>query len=257
MDEAERRARRAAAARARPQDPAVRAREAAAKLVRRLADPETVHANDAAAQRFIKYANILCGSLSAPTSLAGVVRILNLKTGERLLIKGFRGEIRDMAFARLATTVMLAIVDEFGTLCVYEIHENNTTLLVKVDRPTDEVSSEYRRVVWCPYVPDDGARESRGKRIHIHTSNLIDLKPQTYDACKRTRLRILHTYTGYIRIYIHHQPVLGAEWPDSKPRRSKHVLLDCVGDDDGFVEEHHLLDQERSARLLMFATRRH
>ncbi|KAH6946191.1 hypothetical protein HPB50_012048 [Hyalomma asiaticum] len=41
MDEAERRARRAAAARARPQDPAVRAREAAAKRARRLADPET------------------------------------------------------------------------------------------------------------------------------------------------------------------------------------------------------------------------
>lgn len=69
---------------------------------------------------------------SAAATPAGVVRVLNLKTGERLLVKGFRGQIRDMAFARLATTVMLAIVDEFGTLCVYEVHENTSTLLMKV-----------------------------------------------------------------------------------------------------------------------------
>ncbi|XP_075557254.1 enhancer of mRNA-decapping protein 4 homolog Ge-1 isoform X5 [Dermacentor variabilis] len=100
----------------------------------------------------------LAYALRAAATPAGVVRVLNLKTGERLLVKGFRGQIRDMAFARLATTVMLAIVDEFGTLCVYEVHENTSTLLMKVERPADEESSEYRRVVWCPYVPDDGAR---------------------------------------------------------------------------------------------------
>lgn len=100
----------------------------------------------------------LAYGLKAATSPVGVVRVLNLKTGDRLLIKGFRGHIRDMAFAHLATTVLLAIVDEFGILCVYEIHENTTILLLKVERPTDEVSSEYRRVIWCPYVPDDGAR---------------------------------------------------------------------------------------------------
>uniref|UniRef100_A0A131XI36 Putative nuclear protein n=1 Tax=Hyalomma excavatum TaxID=257692 RepID=A0A131XI36_9ACAR len=118
----------------------------------------------------------LAYALRAATSLPGVVRVLNLKTGERLLIKGFRGQIRDMAFARLATTVMLAIVDEFGTLCVYEIHENNTTLLVKVDRPADEVPSEYRRVVWCPYVPDDGARggnsaEEENSKVLVATNH--------------------------------------------------------------------------------------
>ncbi|XP_075724825.1 uncharacterized protein LOC119179990 isoform X2 [Rhipicephalus microplus] len=51
MDETKKRARWAAAARARRQDPAVRAREAAAKRVRRLAAPETVRAYDAARQR--------------------------------------------------------------------------------------------------------------------------------------------------------------------------------------------------------------
>ncbi|XP_049516838.1 enhancer of mRNA-decapping protein 4-like isoform X5 [Dermacentor silvarum] len=100
----------------------------------------------------------LAYALKAPTTPEGVVRVLNLKTGERLLVRGLKGQIRDMAFARLATTVMLAIVDEFGTLCVYDIHENTSTLLMKVERPDDEESSEYRRVVWCPYVPDDGAR---------------------------------------------------------------------------------------------------
>ncbi|XP_049523476.1 uncharacterized protein LOC119453068 isoform X12 [Dermacentor silvarum] len=57
MDDAQRRARMAAAARARRQDPAVRAREAAAKRARRLADPETVRANDAAAKRALRSAD--------------------------------------------------------------------------------------------------------------------------------------------------------------------------------------------------------
>ncbi|XP_077503417.1 enhancer of mRNA-decapping protein 4 homolog Ge-1 isoform X6 [Amblyomma americanum] len=101
----------------------------------------------------------LAYALRAANSSAGVVRVLNLKTGQRLLVKGFRGPIQDMAFAWLATTVMLAVVDVYGTLCVYSIdNDTSSTLLFKVERPPDEVPSEYRRVVWCPYVPDDGSR---------------------------------------------------------------------------------------------------
>ncbi|KAH6932751.1 hypothetical protein HPB50_009189 [Hyalomma asiaticum] len=55
-------------------------------------------------------------------------------------------------------------------------------------------------------------RKQRQTYPHPH-QQLDSLKPQTYDACKRTRLRILPTYTGFIRIYIHHQPVLGAGTP--------------------------------------------
>uniref|UniRef100_A0A023FHJ3 Putative enhancer of mrna-decapping protein 4 n=1 Tax=Amblyomma cajennense TaxID=34607 RepID=A0A023FHJ3_AMBCJ len=107
----------------------------------------------------------LAYALRAANSSAGVVRVLNLRTGQRLLVKGFRGLVQDMAFAWLSTTVMLAVVDVYGTLCVYSIDDDtSSTLLFKVERPADEAPSEYRRVVWCPYVPDDGSRVATVQR---------------------------------------------------------------------------------------------
>ncbi|XP_064466676.1 enhancer of mRNA-decapping protein 4-like isoform X2 [Ornithodoros turicata] len=99
-------------------------------------------------------------AIRAATSPSGAVRVLNHKTGERTLIKGLRGLVRDMAFARSVTRVLLAIVDEYGTLYVYEIHDESGTLtperLLQVDRPSDTSPSDYHRVVWCAYVPDEG-----------------------------------------------------------------------------------------------------
>ncbi|XP_077542100.1 enhancer of mRNA-decapping protein 4 homolog Ge-1 isoform X5 [Haemaphysalis longicornis] len=104
----------------------------------------------------------LAYALRTADSSAGVVRVLNLQTGVRVLLRGFRGLIRDMAFARLMSPVLIAVVDAFGTLCVYEVHNSDkSTLWLKVERPAGEPASEHRRVVWCPYVPDD-ARGGNG-----------------------------------------------------------------------------------------------
>lgn len=97
-------------------------------------------------------------AIRAATSPSGAVRVLNHKTGERTLVKGFRGLVMDMAFAWIPSRILLAIVDEYGTLYVYKIGDEAgclaTELLLQVERPSNEKPSEYRRVVWCSYVPD-------------------------------------------------------------------------------------------------------
>ena len=49
--------------------------------------------------------------------------MINRKTAERALLKGFQGKVIDVAFAHL-TTVVIGAVDEVGNMFVYEIHEN-------------------------------------------------------------------------------------------------------------------------------------
>uniref|UniRef100_A0A131XR08 Putative enhancer of mrna-decapping protein 4 n=1 Tax=Ixodes ricinus TaxID=34613 RepID=A0A131XR08_IXORI len=104
----------------------------------------------------------LAYAIRAATSPSGAVRVLNHKTGERTLVKGLRGLVQDMGFAWLSSRILLAIVDEYGTLYVYEIDDESgsltPTLLLQVERPVNEKPSEYRRVVWCSYVPDGGIR---------------------------------------------------------------------------------------------------
>ncbi|CAN7939103.1 unnamed protein product [Ixodes hexagonus] len=104
----------------------------------------------------------LAYAIRAATSPSGAVRVLNHKTGERTLVKGLRGLVQDMGFAWLSSRILLAIVDEYGTLYVYEIDDEagslTPTLLLQVERPANAKPSEYRRVVWCSYVPDGSFR---------------------------------------------------------------------------------------------------
>ena len=53
----------------------------------------------------------------------GVVRVINRKTAERALLKGYAGSVLDVAFAHLAA-VVLGSVDELGNMFVYEILED-------------------------------------------------------------------------------------------------------------------------------------
>ena len=52
------------------------------------------------------------------------MRVTNRKTAERTLLKDFVGRVIDLAFAH-TDDVILAVVDEIGNLCVYEIKEND------------------------------------------------------------------------------------------------------------------------------------
>ena len=65
------------------------------------------------------------GSQTVTGKFGGVVRIMNRTTAERTLLKDFVGRVTDLAFAH-TDDVILAVVDEIGNLCVYEIKESFT-----------------------------------------------------------------------------------------------------------------------------------
>ena len=52
----------------------------------------------------------------------GIVRLINRKTAERALVKGFRGKVTDISFAHLSS-VILGAVDEVGNMFIQEIQE--------------------------------------------------------------------------------------------------------------------------------------
>lgn len=89
----------------------------------------------------------------------GVVRVINMKSSERSLLKGFSGRVSDIAFAHLSTYI-LGAVDEMGNMFIYEILESQNgkiecELLLNVVRPPDTDPLEEHRLIWCPYMPED------------------------------------------------------------------------------------------------------
>ena len=54
----------------------------------------------------------------------GVVRVLNMATSDRTLLKNFSGRVTDVAFAHLQNDVILGAVDEMGNMFIYEIRDN-------------------------------------------------------------------------------------------------------------------------------------
>ncbi|XP_033125273.1 enhancer of mRNA-decapping protein 4-like isoform X2 [Anneissia japonica] len=85
------------------------------------------------------------------------VRILNRKTSTRALIKGFTGVVSDLAFAHTSSNV-LACIDKLGNLTVYELQDVNDKLefelKVNLTQDGNNISSDFHRVVWCPYIPE-------------------------------------------------------------------------------------------------------
>ena len=55
----------------------------------------------------------------------GLVRVIQRRTAERVLLKGFSGKVLDISFAHL-WSVVLGTVDQFGNLTVYEILEDSS-----------------------------------------------------------------------------------------------------------------------------------
>ncbi|XP_067652269.1 enhancer of mRNA-decapping protein 4-like isoform X1 [Haliotis asinina] len=88
----------------------------------------------------------------------GVVRVISRKSAERVLLKDFNGRVIDVAFAH-TDEILLAAVDEIGNLFVHEIKEEDgkvvSSLILHVKHPQTTPSSEFHRVIWCPYIPED------------------------------------------------------------------------------------------------------
>ncbi|XP_043285480.1 enhancer of mRNA-decapping protein 4 [Venturia canescens] len=91
---------------------------------------------------------------------AGVVRVVYKEREQRALLRGMRGTIQDLAFARVSGAV-LACIDYLGCLFVHTIDSTPTnlvcTLILQVE--TEEVSPTIHRVIWCPYIPEDEVSE--------------------------------------------------------------------------------------------------
>ncbi|KAK7478360.1 hypothetical protein BaRGS_00030364 [Batillaria attramentaria] len=126
----------------------------------------------------------------------GNVRIISRRTAERALLKGFTGSVLDVAFAH-SEEVILAAVDETGSLFVYTcqlgqdgkiVHWfitltfGSTTPMLIVNRAASGGVSEYHRVIWCPYWPDedgdddaDGFGQDSSKMLAITQEESIEL----------------------------------------------------------------------------------
>lgn len=89
----------------------------------------------------------------------GIVRIINRRTAERVLLKDFTGRVIDIAFAH-TDDVIFGAVDEMGNLFVYSLKEMDQdklviNLVLHVVRDKDTPHTEYHRLIWCPFIPDD------------------------------------------------------------------------------------------------------
>ncbi|KAM9814824.1 enhancer of mRNA-decapping protein 4 isoform 1-T1 [Syngnathus typhle] len=87
-----------------------------------------------------------------------MIRVLSVGSAERCLLKGFTGAVTDLAFAHLDSP-LLGCVDEAGNLMVWELTCTSSTILdqivVHIQRPQDTPLNLHRRLIWCPFIPDE------------------------------------------------------------------------------------------------------
>uniref|UniRef100_A0A8C5N2P6 Enhancer of mRNA-decapping protein 4 n=1 Tax=Leptobrachium leishanense TaxID=445787 RepID=A0A8C5N2P6_9ANUR len=95
-----------------------------------------------------------------------MVRVLSITTAERILLKGMKGGVTDLAFAHLNSN-QLACLDEAGSLFVWRLTMESGKLqdeiIVHIQRQDDTPLNNLRRIIWCPYIPEeneDGPEDS-------------------------------------------------------------------------------------------------
>jgi len=89
------------------------------------------------------------------TGMEGMVRVCNIASSMRALIKGMSGEVLDLQFAHTDRERILAVID-VSSLFVYKVDQIEGNLLcnlvLKVEDPIPKYVPEYDMVSWCPYV---------------------------------------------------------------------------------------------------------
>ncbi|XP_073514062.1 enhancer of mRNA-decapping protein 4 isoform X2 [Phyllobates terribilis] len=87
-----------------------------------------------------------------------MIRVLSITTAERILLKGITGSVTDLAFAHLNSD-QLACLDEAGSLFVWRLDMDNGKIIdevvVHIRRPDHIQLNSNRRIIWCPYIPDE------------------------------------------------------------------------------------------------------
>ncbi|NWQ77347.1 EDC4 protein, partial [Columbina picui] len=100
----------------------------------------------------------LAYAIRAATNGSAMVRVLSVSTAERTLLKGFTGGVADLAFAHLNSN-QLACLDEAGNLFVWRLamdkEKIQEEILVNIKRPDNTPLNTSRRIIWCPFIPDD------------------------------------------------------------------------------------------------------
>ena len=90
---------------------------------------------------------------AVPGKSAGMVRVIRNNSSDRILLKGFHGYVRDLAFAFHEQRILVGAVDEYGYVLVHEIKASSAELILEV-MPPNMSSSDDHRFVWCPYIPE-------------------------------------------------------------------------------------------------------
>ncbi|GFQ69841.1 enhancer of mRNA-decapping protein 4 [Trichonephila clavata] len=89
----------------------------------------------------------------------GYVRLLRTQLDIRHLIKDYKSEVKDIAFAHTTSQVLLGSVDACGELFVHKISDDGAVilcnLLIRILRPNEWTPSEHNRIIWCLYIPED------------------------------------------------------------------------------------------------------
>ncbi|NXK40233.1 EDC4 protein, partial [Piprites chloris] len=100
----------------------------------------------------------LAYAIRAASNGSAMVRVLSVSTAERTLLKGFTGGVADLAFAHLNSN-QLACLDEAGDLFVWRLamekEKIQEEILVNIKRPDNTPLNTFRRIIWCPFIPDD------------------------------------------------------------------------------------------------------
>ncbi|NXM25117.1 EDC4 protein, partial [Oxyruncus cristatus] len=100
----------------------------------------------------------LAYAIRAASNGSAMVRVLSVSTAERTLLKGFTGGVADLAFAHLNSN-QLACLDEAGNLFVWRLSMDKEKIqeeiLVNIKRPDNTPLNTFRRIIWCPFIPDD------------------------------------------------------------------------------------------------------
>ncbi|XP_031552584.1 enhancer of mRNA-decapping protein 4-like isoform X2 [Actinia tenebrosa] len=170
-----------------------------------------------------------------------VVRLLNPQTATRALIKGFTGLITDLAFAHRNSNT-LACVDEGGNVFVWNVREQGDKIEYKIKlhvKRSPTPVSEYHRIFWCPYLPDDeddeGGQDDVDDRslaiTHDNLAEVIDVAMVVARCdCNEVTVDMLEQGEGYVSIIDGHtKPITdGSLSPDNA------VL--ATASEDGYVK---------------------
>ncbi|CAG0912684.1 unnamed protein product [Notodromas monacha] len=97
--------------------------------------------------------NYLAYALDLDGDKPGAVRVTDLLSGGRGLVRDIRGPVKELDFSSTSNCLLLAAVDAYGDLYVYNVSKNERDLslhpVLNVTRDHIFSVSEFHRVSWC------------------------------------------------------------------------------------------------------------